>query len=189
MAFSIKTWLDRVSEYPTRRTITDAADPSQIQTVFLARHEGEITEAGTPLNAANLNDLEQRIASADAAQTAANPTANPTAEATATLNKITINGTVYSIEGGGITQETQTITLLASNWTADNTITVNVSGVTTDSVQELKGLLATSAANIENNKALQACNIMEAGQASGTITLYAENVPEIDLQMRVVVRA
>ena len=82
-----------------------------------------------------------------------------------------------------------TVTLLANDWNAStHLITVSVTGVTVASNQEIFGLPATSAANIANNKALQEANLMDAGQSSGQITLYAENVPEDDLSIRVIVR-
>lgn len=82
-------------------------------------------------------------------------------------------------------------TLLASEWDAStHLITLaNVTGVTAMSNQEIFGLPATSAANIQNNAALQAANLMDYGQASGSITLYAENVPAVDLYIRVIVRS
>ena len=58
MAFVPKTWKDRISEYPNRRTINDGVVTKQ---VTVARDEGTITEAGDAFNAANMNDLEQRI--------------------------------------------------------------------------------------------------------------------------------
>lgn len=82
----------------------------------------------------------------------------------------------------------QTVTLLSSDWVG-NTITVSLLGVTASSNQEIFGLPATSSANIQNNKALQACNLMDYGQAEGSFTLYAENVPSVDLQIRVIVRS
>ena len=82
-----------------------------------------------------------------------------------------------------------TVTLLANDWNAStHLITVSVTGVTAASNQEIFGLPATSAANIANNKALQEANLMDAGQSSGQITLYAENVPEEDLSIRIIVR-
>lgn len=81
----------------------------------------------------------------------------------------------------------QTVTLLASAWT-NNTITVNLLGVTATSNQEIFGLPATSAANIQNNKALQSANLMDYGQAEGSFTLYADNPPSVDLQIKVIVR-
>lgn len=81
----------------------------------------------------------------------------------------------------------QTVTLLASAWTG-NTITVNLLGVTATSNQEIFGLPATSAANIQNNKALQSANLMDYGQAEGSFTLYADNPPSVDLQIKVIVR-
>lgn len=115
--------------------------------------------------------------------------ANPSGEATDELEKIQIGSSIYSIpiyEDGDI----QTIILSANSWNSSNhLITVSVTGVTSTSNQEIFGLAATSDSNIANNKALQSANIMDAGQASGTITLYAENVPSTDLQIRVIVRA
>lgn len=82
-----------------------------------------------------------------------------------------------------------TITLPAQDWDAStHLITVSVLGVTASSNQEIFGLPATSAGNIQNNTALQTANIMDYGQATGSITLYAENVPSVDLQIRVIVR-
>lgn len=82
----------------------------------------------------------------------------------------------------------QTVTLLASAWTG-NTITVNLLGVTATSNQEIFGLPATSAANIQNNKALQSANLMDYGQTEGSFTLYADTPPSVDLQIRVIVRS
>lgn len=83
-----------------------------------------------------------------------------------------------------------TVQLPAASWdTTTHLITVSVQGVTANtSNQEIFGLPATSSANIQNNAALQAANIMDYGQATGSITLYAENVPEVDLSIRVIVR-
>lgn len=61
MAFVKRTWKDRISEYPNRRTINDGVITKQ---VTVARDEGVITEAGDSFSAANLNDLENRIDSA-----------------------------------------------------------------------------------------------------------------------------
>ncbi len=61
MAFVQKNWVDRISEYPNRRTINDGNVTKQ---VTVGRDEGTITEAGDAFNASNMNDLEQRIADA-----------------------------------------------------------------------------------------------------------------------------
>jgi hypothetical protein len=66
MSFVQKTWVDRISEYPNRRTINDGVITKQ---VTVARDEGTVTEAGDAFNASNMNDLEQRISDA-IAQTA-----------------------------------------------------------------------------------------------------------------------
>lgn len=61
MAFVKKTWVDRVSQYPNRRTINDGATT---KVVTVGRDEGTVSVEGTPLNADAFNDLENRILAA-----------------------------------------------------------------------------------------------------------------------------
>lgn len=61
MAFVKKTWKDRISQYPNRRTINDGV---MVRQVTVARDEGTITEAGDGFTATNMNDLEDRIETA-----------------------------------------------------------------------------------------------------------------------------
>jgi len=61
MAFNKKVWKDRISEYPNRRTINDGY---VTKSVTVGRNEGTITEEGDAFNAANMNDLEDRIEAA-----------------------------------------------------------------------------------------------------------------------------
>lgn len=61
MSFKQKTWKDRISEHPTRRTLTDVSNNTTI-TVDVAREEGTISQEGDAYSAANMNDLESRIA-------------------------------------------------------------------------------------------------------------------------------
>lgn len=155
MSFQSKTWIDRQTEHPNRRQITNVNDPTDVKTVDISRSEGTVYSEGSPIGASALNDLESRISD---------------------MNTSLIGSAV-------------TVTLLANDWNAStHLITVSVTGVTAASNQEIFGLPATSAANIANNKALQEANLMDAGQAGGQITLYAENVPEDDLSIRVIVR-
>lgn len=63
-----KTWVDRVSEYPTRRTITDTTT-LVAQQVTVVRDEGTVTEQGDVFDAATMNNLESRINSAFGALT------------------------------------------------------------------------------------------------------------------------
>lgn len=70
MAFSKKTWKDRIAQYLNRRKLTDV-DTGDVQTVTVARDEGGITEDGDIFNAATMNDLEDRIDNAFDALTAA----------------------------------------------------------------------------------------------------------------------
>lgn len=61
MSFKQKTWKDRISEHPARRTLTDVSN-NTTKTVDVAREEGTISQEGDAFSAANMNDLEQRVA-------------------------------------------------------------------------------------------------------------------------------
>lgn len=61
MAFSKKTWLDRIAEYPTRRRLKKSDGTDEI--VSVSREEGAISQEGDAFSAANMNDLEDRMAS------------------------------------------------------------------------------------------------------------------------------
>lgn len=58
------TWVDRDSEFPTRR-ILSYIDPSTQQSttlqVTVSRDEGTVTTVGTPFAATYMNDLERRV--------------------------------------------------------------------------------------------------------------------------------
>lgn len=60
MAYTKKTWKDRVTQYLNRRLLTDV-NTGDTQLVNVARDEGNITEAGDTFTASNMNDLEDRI--------------------------------------------------------------------------------------------------------------------------------
>ena len=59
MAFAKKTWKDRITEFPTRRTLTKSDGSTELVTV--ARAEGTVSQEGDAFNAASMNDLEERI--------------------------------------------------------------------------------------------------------------------------------
>lgn len=86
MAFVKKEWVDRLTEFAGRRQLTNVLDGTK-QTVDVERAEGEELRAGDKINAANMNDLEQRIANEfntiterDTPMTLAQYTALPTKE-------------------------------------------------------------------------------------------------------------
>ena len=54
------TWVDRQSEYPTRRKLTDTSTQEEKQ-YYVSRDEGTVTEQGTPFTAQYMNSLESRI--------------------------------------------------------------------------------------------------------------------------------
>lgn len=60
MAFLQKTWKDRVAEYINRRVLTKEDGTTEL--VSVERSEGTISQEGDAFSAANMNDLEQRIA-------------------------------------------------------------------------------------------------------------------------------
>lgn len=96
MSFVQKTWVDRISEYPNRRTINDGVITKQ---VTVARDEGTVTEAGDAFNASNMNDLEQRISDAIA----------QTASALTPGDNISIASDVISVTGFMTANEAHTI--------------------------------------------------------------------------------
>lgn len=61
MGFTKKTWKNRIAEYINRRLITMEDGSASLVTV--ARDEGTISQEGDAFNAANMNDLEDRIES------------------------------------------------------------------------------------------------------------------------------
>lgn len=63
MAFKKKIWKDRLVEFSGRRLlkrISGSADSQMV--VDVTRNEGTVSQAGDAFSAANMNDLEQRIA-------------------------------------------------------------------------------------------------------------------------------
>ena len=63
MSYEQKTWVDRVSTYPTRRILKDANTEEEI-TYDISQSEGTVFNDGIQYNANTMNDLEQRIADA-----------------------------------------------------------------------------------------------------------------------------
>ena len=59
MAFSLKTWVNRITEYPNRRKLTHEDGSTELVTV--ARAEGQISAEGNAFSAEEMNDLENRI--------------------------------------------------------------------------------------------------------------------------------
>lgn len=65
MAFVKKTWKDRLVEFAGRRNLTRVAGSvDSTLVVDVSRNEGVISQEGDAFSAANMNDLEQRIADA-----------------------------------------------------------------------------------------------------------------------------
>lgn len=112
--------------------------------------------------------------------------------------KVTASGLLKGDGSGGVTaaapgtdysgpKATVTATLLASGWTGSEApfvYTLAIAGVTATSYQELLPAVNITA---EQLKALQAANITDGGQASGSMTLKAYGkVPTVDIPIRVI---
>lgn len=98
------------------------------------------------------------------------------------------NGVEILVNGALISGVPVEYTLPAASWdSGTHTITIAVTGVTATSNQEILRLPATSAANIQNNALLTAANLQDYGQTTGSITLYAENIPTSDLRVRIII--
>lgn len=59
MAFTSKTWIDRLAEFPNRRRLDSAGIAD---TYDVMRSEGNVTTEGDKFDAPTMNDLEERIA-------------------------------------------------------------------------------------------------------------------------------
>lgn len=60
MAFTMKTWVDRVVEYAGRRKLKNVTTGTE-ELVDVARSEGTVSKEGDAFSAENMNNLEQRI--------------------------------------------------------------------------------------------------------------------------------
>ena len=58
--YTPKTWVDRTSEYPMRRSLT-YADDGTVRVATVERNEGTVSQQGDAFSAANMNSLEGRI--------------------------------------------------------------------------------------------------------------------------------
>lgn len=86
--FTERSWLDRVVQFFGRRRITIESQSATEIVGTLTREEGTVTTEGTPLSAANLNDLENRINTAFTA--AENDIDGLTTETTETADKLDV---------------------------------------------------------------------------------------------------
>lgn len=54
-----KIWKNRITEFPTRRTLTK--EDGNMEIVTVARNEGTVSEEGDAFDAYTMNNLEERI--------------------------------------------------------------------------------------------------------------------------------
>jgi len=131
MAYHKKTWTDRKVEYPNRRIITDI-DSGEEKTVTITRDEGEVEAPGDLLNAANLNDLENRIeAGINSGGGGGSTVVVEQIQTTGTkIAKITVDGEgtdLYAPNRGG-----STVTVKTIQKSGNKLATITVNGVGND---------------------------------------------------------
>ncbi|TQI66274.1 hypothetical protein [Clostridium sp. KNHs216] len=135
MAFSIKTWVDRLSEFPNRRRL----DSTGITDTYnVTRAEGAITAEGNKFNATEMNDLEGRIAAgfADTVDKSTLATAPlPASGWTGTESPYSITVTVAGAKPEPTRIEVQPTTdATAAQWAAWRAALIRGGGQGTDSI-------------------------------------------------------
>lgn len=145
MAYSKTTWFDKIVQFPFRYTKS-----SETSTQVTLQHDyGTITNAGTPVNATNLNKLEQGVYDAhvtsDSALSLANAaipkgTSNTTTAFVKTLIQNTDTRTVELIYTSG----TLTQVLEKDGSTVVKTTNLNYTSGTLTSVVEIVGSTTTT---------------------------------------------
>ena len=98
MAFVKKTWQNRISEYPNRRTINDGYTTKQ---VTVGRDEGIVSEEGDAFNAENMNDLEDRIDDAINSVNAPDELTNVVISSPQSGQVLKYNGSIWVNGSGG----------------------------------------------------------------------------------------
>ena len=133
-----KTWVDRISEYPTRRLLTDTTDPTDTKEVYVTRQEGTVTEAGDVFDASTMNGLESRINSAFNALAPAGFTEVTgtllTGSTSLTLSDASISSTstldfftdVYGVSPTAVSVSTDSVTLTFEAQESDLSVKVRV---------------------------------------------------------------
>lgn len=104
-SFEKKTWKQRETEFPGRRRL----EPTGTENVYdTFRDEGTIIQEGDPLNASNINNLEDRVGAL--ATDAASQTELGTVRAAATAAQTTANAAMPRAGGafnGSVTSSNQ----------------------------------------------------------------------------------
>ena len=168
MAYSRKTWQNRISEYPNRRTLTDEEQVATTYTV--TRNEGRVSQAGDAFSAENMNDFEGRV------------------EAAFTEITTTVSNTLDEFATDMRTVKAD-ITLTASGWT-NNIYTVTNANVhvngTSETVQDLSPRRGIT---LDQLKAFNKAMIVDYSQAEGRFQIIALNgAPTVDIPVTVIFR-
>lgn len=194
-----KTWKARTSEFPTRRALTDVSTGA-VQTVNVARDEGTVSEQGDGFSAANMNDLEARIAAGlDEKQDTITVKGIVKGDGSGGVSAA-VGGTdfVAPVAGKGLSTNdyttveknklaglsapvSRTASLTVAGW-SNKAQSVSVAGVTANSI------LTVTYAPASHDAWLDA-GVYCSAQGAGTLTFTCESVPTAALTANIVILA
>ena len=176
MAYEKKTWKNRQSEYPNRRTLTPV--DGQENTYDVARAEGLVMEEGDAFDQKTMQDLEDRVAAGFAAVTSRTYTAQDLEDRVAA-------------GFAAVTSRTYTAILPTEGWTGDGetgyTQTVDCEGMTADVVTLQPMILPTGVreTDIAAREALGYISMVETLEGQVTVTCW-EDKPTVNLTIYLV---
>jgi hypothetical protein len=129
-----KIWKDHVTQYSNRYKETQNADG----TVTHESVEGEVIQAGTPQNAKNFNDLEERVLGADITARSAMLLVNMATNAIDGLKGEIVEATLTNTKTYPFNNSKKTLALVNTRGTLDYTVTVEATTDDTGGIGEIK---------------------------------------------------
>lgn len=98
--FTQSTWVDRLSDNPNRRRLTEVGVENPETVTYLVERDDSPTVEGTPFNASSMNDLESRIANITIGKASTSMDGLMSKEDKSKLNGINANATKNVISSG-----------------------------------------------------------------------------------------
>jgi hypothetical protein len=129
-----KIWKDHVTQYSNRYKETQNADG----TVTHESVEGEVIQEGTPQNAKNFNDLEERVLGADITARSAMLLVNMATNAIDGLKGEIVEATLTNTKTYPFNNSKKTLALVNTRGTLDYTVTVEATTDDTGGIGEIK---------------------------------------------------
>ncbi len=183
MAFSKKTWKNRVSEQPQRRLLTPT-DGGSSYTVDVTRQEGIVVEEGDAFSAQNMNDLESRIKNTFDADEATLSSVNTKANTNAT-NIASLQSNMTNLSGRVSTNASNITSLSNRMTTAEGKITTNTSNIA--GLSSRMGTAESNITSLGNRMTVAEGNITSLsnrmGTAEGNITSQGNSISSLNSRM------